>query len=267
MKKKSLATLLSGFLTVCLTGVGFASWIIVQGDKEEITGQVNVETVTSKDITLTPTWKDNNKSGTANQETTIDEGVITLFGDDCFSFGPNAAAATTYSWLKASSDTRGEILTLELDVTVSNAQLVNKTNGVNFEFEVVDNATGGYAKAKTAKYINDVTAVVKETTAQKFVPTSTGEASAEETFTIVISTTWGDYFKKDDSNLNPFAYYNSFESAAEKRTATEAEKTSGNPDTNKDGKISYAEDASATLGSLYSYLSGVSFKLTIKAEG
>ena len=37
MKRKSLATLLSGFLTVCLTGVGFASWLIVQGEEKEAT--------------------------------------------------------------------------------------------------------------------------------------------------------------------------------------------------------------------------------------
>ena len=266
MKKKSLAALLSGFLTVCLTGVGFASWIIVQGDTESVTGHVNVETVSTKEITLTTAWKNNNGSGSANESSTVSGTNITAFGDDCFSFGPKSETAN-YSWLKASSDTRGEILTLELDVTINNAQLVNKTSGVNFVLSVNDNASSGYENAKEAKYINEVTAVVKDTNETKYIPTATGDETAQETFTIVISTTWGDYFKKDSTNLNPFVYYNSFASTDAKRVATDEEKSSGNPDTNKDGKISYAEDANSTLGNLYSYLSGVSFNLTIEAEG
>ena len=60
MKKKSLAALLSGLLTVSLTGVGFASWIIVQGDTKQVTGTVNVETISDKTTTITYDWANNN---------------------------------------------------------------------------------------------------------------------------------------------------------------------------------------------------------------
>ena len=50
MKKKSLATLLSGFLTVALTGVGFASWLITGGAEKTSGGNITVETVDDRRV-------------------------------------------------------------------------------------------------------------------------------------------------------------------------------------------------------------------------
>ena len=238
MKKKSLAALLSGFLTVCLTGVGFASWIIVQGDTETATGQVNVEDIHGESIELTCAWAG---------------------GKDTLSFGKNNPTTPKYGWLQ-NNDGEGETLTLELNVTVTNPQLVSKTNGVTFS--IAPNAAGkdNYESAISANYITAVTAVEKEdSTSYKKFNTETGTA----TFTIVVSANWGSYF----DGKNPFEYYNTYASSASLRDSTTAEQGQGKIDADSNGKITYAEDANYSLGQLYTYLSNVSFTLTITAEG
>ena len=243
MKKKSLAALLSGFLTVCLTGVGFASWIIVQGDTETVSGKVNVENITPKEITLSYAW-DGNNDGVSGVTTTTTTDGVTTYGDDALSFGKNTpATAPTYGWLQ-NPDGHIEVLTLKLDVTVTNVQLVSKTNGVTFA--IAPNAEGktNYESAISAGYITEVTAYAEGTTDKfKKFTTETGA----QTITIVISAKWGAHF----GGSNPFEYYNNHKSS---------DKLSGTETT-------YAEDANASLGQLYTYLSIVSFNLTITAEG
>ena len=239
MKKKSLAALLSGFLTVCLTGVGFASWIIVQGDTETVSGQVNVEDIHGESIELACAW--------AGEKDTL-------------SFGKNnPTTAPTYGWLQ-NNDGEGETLTLELNVTVTNPQLVSKKNGVTFS--IAPNAEGktNYEAAISAGYITAVTAVEKEgSTSYKKFATETDTA----TFTIVVSAKWGSYF----GSKNPFEYYNTYASSASLRASTTEEQGLGKIDADGNGTITYAEDANYSLGQLYTKLSNVSFTLTITAEG
>ena len=60
MKRKSLATLLSGFLTVALTGVGFASWLITGGEtKTSNAGAVSAEKVEDQRVKITNLKVDN----------------------------------------------------------------------------------------------------------------------------------------------------------------------------------------------------------------
>ena len=98
MKKKSLATLLSGFLTVALTGVGFASWIITGGDEQSTSGNVTAEKVENRKTSITI-------SDTGN-DTTV------CFGHD--------ATGVTEKWFKVEGTPAAADMKAEINFTVEN---------------------------------------------------------------------------------------------------------------------------------------------------
>lgn len=205
MKKKSLSMLLSGLLAVSLTGVGFASWVIVQGDTNEPTGSVSVETVEKKQLKVTATWdEDNDEAGT---------------NDSIFSFGPNGDGDT--GWLR-NVTMEQERLSLTLNVEVDN--FTDYGTGVDIT-AAADAKADNFAKAVEEKYISNITV---------------GEYTASESFSVVLSIAWGEKFHGE----NPYTYYNNIV----------------NP-TNE--QISEAE---TNIQTLYSYLNGVTFKVTVKSK-
>lgn len=249
MKRKSLSLLLSGLLTVCLTGVGFASWLIVQGDTKSVSGQVNVETIDDKTTTISYKWADNNGNGTA-EEITKTENDTTTWGDDYFSFGSSSKVDS--GWLR-NTDTRGEILTLKLDVTVDNIKYL--ASDVTIDLYVTSATIGntgktGVALAVEAGYITDF----------KLDKESVAKASAES-FTLTISTSWGNHFGGE----NPFDYYNTTGRKGSDTCRTVADGQTDAADENSDGKVTYAEDANYSLTNLYTWLSNVTFTVTITA--
>lgn len=172
MKKKTLSILLSGLLAVSLTGVGFASWVIVNNDSDEETGSVAVETVEVNNVTINFAWSDNDGSKGASES------------DSILSFGYKGATNT--GWLR-NTDEEGELGCAKLEFTLS-ATADNGTASASYEFEVVDNASGGYATATSEekKYIKSV------------------DVTEVKAGTYKISISWGDAF----GNVNPYDYYN-----------------------------------------------------------
>ena len=103
MKKKSLAALLSGLLTVSLTGVGFASWIIVSDASKTLAdvGSVTVEAVEDRRLSVDASITDGNVK-----------------------FGPKEAKSE--GWLITTSTlTAQEDLTFTFSVTVSNSNYLD----------------------------------------------------------------------------------------------------------------------------------------------
>ena len=249
MKRKSLSLLLSGLLTVCLTGVGFASWLIVQGDEQQITGTVNVETISDVTTTITAKWQDNNKNGTAEEKTTKSQSTTT-WGDDYFRFGYNNK--TNSGWLR-NTDTRGEILSLKLDVTVDSINYL--ASDVTIDLDVTSATIGntgktGVALAVEAGYITDF----------KLDKESVAKESAAS-FTLTISTSWGNHF----GDKNPFDYYNTTDRKGSDTCRTVENGQTDAADADSNGKVTYAEDANYSLTNLYTWLSNVTFTVTITA--
>lgn len=172
MKKKTLSILLSSLLAVSLTGVGFASWVIVNNASDEQTGSVAVETVEVNNVTINFAWADNDESGGTSES------------DSILSFGYKGATNT--GWLR-NTDEAGELGCAELKFTLS-ASADEGTASASYEFEVVDNASGGYATATsdTKKYIKSV------------------GVTEVEAGTYKIAISWGGAF----GNVNPYDYYN-----------------------------------------------------------
>ena len=175
MKKKSLATLLSGFLTVALTGVGFASWIITGGDTEVETGNVSAETVENRKTSITL-----DKDG-EGYDTTV------LFGHN-----PNKKDGTgtvIATWFKTEGIMKDEDLSAKLCYKISNATYSD------FAFSL---------DAKMQQYVTDGYITVSF----DFVaPTTNTETAAF----VNINFGWGAKF----GTMNPYEYFNEIDSPDE----------------------------------------------------
>lgn len=172
MKKKSLATLLSGFLTVALTGVGFAAWVISGDDSADASGTIKVETVEDRRIKIV---KDTSKT---------DETVV-IFGQPTEeTIGTQLDGKTP--WLKASSDIQTEDLEATFNYKITNAKY----------------ATLSVAATGTLKgFIDDGYITM--------TPTYTYDESltTETTLTLKLTFGWGTKF----GGKNPYIYYNLLE--------------------------------------------------------
>lgn len=172
MKKKSLATLLSGFLTVALTGVGFASWIITGGDTKEIQGTVSAETVENRKTTITLLQDD------AEYDASV-----------CFGHNPNKKGTTTpvtETWFKVGPDEmKEEDLSAKIVVEIENATYSTFSVTIDSKFDTYK--TQGYID-----YTIEFTAPSTNTATKTFVD---------------ITFEWGSKF----GGLNPYEYFNSIE--------------------------------------------------------
>lgn len=181
MKRKSLSLLLSGLLTVCLTGVGFASWLIVQGEeKEATTGEVVVETVEDKKMSITTSWKDSK---------------------DTFNFTGIAGANT--GWLR-SDTTKPELLSLTLVVTVQNAAYdADQTIDIEFEASNPTNYTTVTTADKRDAIEGDQTYLIAPSISDHAIVESNIAGDGSYTFELPITFQWGQFFEKK----NPYTYY------------------------------------------------------------
>ena len=172
MKRKSLATLLSGFLTVCLTGVGFASWLITGGEtKTTEAGAVTAEKVSDQRVKIT--------------ELAVTEAEIR--------FGMCEDETTTNTpWLKNNSTSK-EDLTATLSFKVTNAKSYGKE--INFKFEA-ENKKTELDSAVSKGYI--VLPTIAKIENDKF---TSDDATL---FTIEVKFAWGAYF----GSKNPYTYFN-----------------------------------------------------------
>lgn len=172
MKRKSLATLLSGFLTVCLTGVGFAAWIITGGDVENTTGNVSAETVENRKTSITID--------------TTGEGYNTtvLFGHNAKK--KDGTGDVTATWFKTDGEMKEEDLNAKLYYKISNATYST------FEFSL---------DSKMQKYVTDGYITVSFDDFD--VPTTNAETSCF----VNVNFGWGSKFNL----MNPYEYFNSIE--------------------------------------------------------
>ncbi|MBE6143047.1 MAG: hypothetical protein E7177_03570 [Erysipelotrichaceae bacterium] len=262
MKKKSLATLISGLLAVSLVGVGFASWVIIQGASEQKEGSVNVETITKTNISIEANWADNDEDYTCEKLTEEQKGMKNedeealyteaVDADDSqLSFGSSSQDAS--GWLRNTSG-KIERKSLKLNVAIGGNDSV--TSYV-LTFSVSNPAA--YKAAVDAGYITgimlDGTAIPTESVAgNETTPAVTAGTlvvtsdSAPATETYIISYEWGDTF----GGQNPYAYYNGMSISSKIGTGEDAPTADAH--------------AMEHIQELYDTLSGLTFSLTIEAE-
>lgn len=172
MKRKTMTLVLCLLAALALVSVGFASWVISADATDNVEGQIIVETVDDRRLTIT---------ASTNEQ---------------FVFG----APTTNkenAWL---TNTTKESLTITINVTIGKKDSSNEKldlSKVNLTAEISE-LTGNYQQAVEAGYvcaINDAT----------IVPEGTGENRTIK-ITIKWGTHWGtntnpyDYFNSKDIN-------------------------------------------------------------------
>lgn len=226
-KKSGLMGAVIALSAASLVSVGFASWVISQGDEEVINGNIIVDTVTTEkhEITVTPA------SGTSIN----------------FTKPQSVDPAPAYNWLDETTTTY-EALSASFTVSVDKINdasaaaakakftAVLETGKMVGDEWVPDTASTGYLAAATAKYVIEL-------------PDASVEVGTLEskvwTTTVSFELDWGDHFDGD----NPYIYYNAHKSTDKIEGATP--------------EITYGADAEASLAELHTLLNGVQYRLTL----
>lgn len=211
MKKKLTITIASILSVIVIIGVGFAAWVITNPNvKAESDGTISVETVTDKSYTLTAKIAENDKT------------IV---------FGKPANATTEGKWFTFDSSTKEEKLEATLTLTL-NYNNLDDVGEITFKMETLkdsaaDNTfeslvTGKYIVNPTISYKGNAetyTAITAEgktvfdgltipKEAFKKTTAPAGSVMGEATATIKITFGWGDHFKVEQTNVNPFDFYN-----------------------------------------------------------
>ena len=211
IKKLSLGLMVLAF--VALTSVGFAAWVITGDAEASDNGQIQVEQAIDARIQMTAEIKN-------------DEVII-------FGTGEAGTLDPSKIWL-TNTDVPAEKLSVTLVLTITNWDTVNAN--IDWFEGSVSVASAAYDAAKV--YTINEGDPEKE---QSF--NLLGELPSESfdkddfvagngVYEIPLTFTWGDAFKVDSANLNPYTYYN------------DGTKTSAD----------YGDEALARLNHIYNYL-------------
>lgn len=215
-KRKAVVLASSILGCVCIASAGFAAWVITNNAEHAANGNIVVDTVADKSITLSTTWKDSKDS------------LVFGWGD----YTPQGS-----DWLVNTEPSTAENLSVTLVITVD--KLANLSDaGVTYTIEAVAN-TESYPSASYANAVSNnlVSALPESATIAK-----SAFASAEDgtgTYSLELHVTWGSAF----GGQNPLKYYNGQTYTAE-----------------------LAATAKTNLEKLNTYLTGVSFKVTLTAK-
>ena len=210
MKSKLTITVASILSVLTLVGVGFAAWVIsnpsVSADQN---GTITAETVSDKSYTL---------------EAVIGGGEIV--------FGTPAKMEAKNAWLTADAKTQKEDLSATLTLTLKykdwnyvplnfSVTMKSKKGGVDDNTVFTGLVSKTYITNPKISYSKDsktntaevamngaATEISREAFSQN-ASNPNGE-SDEKTATLVITITfgWGDHFKVDTENMNPYVFYN-----------------------------------------------------------
>lgn len=175
MKRKTLTLTLSILACLALIGVGFASWVISAGKSTTATGNIVVDDVSDKRISLSCKW--------------VDEKSSIIYGWD-----ENYTVKTT-DWLKNNTEGKKADLDLTLKITV-------KDGNENLYDPESISATITADEAYTTALGEGVVGAL---------PTLTAVRESTGVYKIVIVFTWGEHF----GGNNPLAFYNDVTKSAE----------------------------------------------------
>ena len=226
-KKSGLISAVIALSCASIVSVGFASWVISQGDSKEVTGNITVDTVSNEahviknatgGDTLSVNYGDNAKGAAASS----------------ICFGWDDAGAVAPIWLTNTDVNTVENLDAEIVCYVSNlaADQTAKVH-VSIELTGTDAQKNAFNSAVTNGYVGALTNVAS------FALASGEEGTYGRELTVSLQFAWGSHF----SGQNPYKFYNN-------GTKTAA----------SDGA-----DAQAALGAIEAF-SGVGFKVTIEID-
>ena len=230
MKKKTLGLLLAGVAAASMIGTGFAAWIITANASETKEGQFQVDTVSEKSLTITPSFAEG-------------EGKINFL----------APANATTGWF--TNDAENGIVKLSTDLTI-NYSVTGDANAKASDYKVtytiaVDADT---QSAITAGYITAPTLKIGDsTTVADVALTST---TTTDSVTLTIAFGWGAAF----GSQNPYVFYNTF------AYGDKVDTTGVAPVADEDGTTTIEVVAKETMEAMEDLLDEAKFTITITAK-
>lgn len=229
-KKSGLMGAVIALSCASLVSVGFASWVISQGDQKTVDGTVFVDSVQNDTHTISEQAIANNKLSFAAPET------------------------ATSGWLTAQGTYDAEQLSVVVTFKVSN--IPASYTGATVTLAAQGN-TSGYNSAVDGGFIVEPAnmTVTANAVADSFVAASPAKVDASnnplgtQSYTATLTYSWGSKF----GGVNPYTYYNDGKTAA------------GHPETGADAELTWAAIAERDLGLLNTHLTGVTYLVTIAA--
>lgn len=225
-KKSGLMGAVIALSAASLVSVGFASWVISQGDIETVDGQIIVDTVSnqSHDVSYTGTPSD----------------IV---------FGHPSTMNASNEWLSNNDASKVESLVTTFNVKITNvsaSQTVQASwftlqagtlSGETFTPETTVGATG-YLKAASENLVAALPSPVFGSIT--YTAATGGDANLKDMeFSVTYTFGWGSAFGGENPQ-NPYDYYN-----AQSYTSV------------------LGAEATTNLTNLYNYLNGVSYRVTI----
>ena len=230
-KKSGLISAVIALSCASIVSVGFASWVISQGDSKEVTGNITVDTVSDQahviknaegGTTLSVNYGNNAKGAAASS----------------ICFGWDDAGAVAPIWLTNTDANTVENLDAQIVCYVSNlaADQTAKVH-VSIELTGTDAQKDAFNSAVTNGYVGALTNVAS------FALASGEEGTYGRQLTVSLQFAWGSHFNVAGNPVNPYKFYND---------GTKTAATDG-------------ADAQAALGAIEAF-SGVGFKVTIEID-
>lgn len=216
MKRKTLTLVLCLLATFALASIGFASWIITNPD-------VTVEGTQVGDFTVYDAVDQS-----VGLTYSFDKNVLDKTG---FIFGKPADTSSVLNpWLTVSNDMAVEDLTVNMTLTVTNPTSLANDIKVYFyvakESNLATAITNKYIKCENGTFANKTITIGGTPTEVYAVEITVSKADVSDgSHVVTFEFAWGDAFKLESSNVNPYFYYNSgnYQADAEETLDTLAE--------------------------------------------
>ena len=249
-KTKITVAVVSVLSVVALAGTGYAGWVISKNAYGEKEGSIQVYDVTDKTVTLDNIALTNTKDKIIWGKATEDAknavtGKTIWFNDtsenmDVEFFTPEVTFDVKNN---STSDTTKPNITATIEVLDNQTEMPDEQNGA-YRYCLANNyITGPELNAPTPITIdNESVLTEKENTPNEFQGTFSVQSGLFG---------WGNHFKVDDKNVNPYVFYNKYNH--EDPTTTDPQKT-------------YYQDAMEVRNGAIAKLDGVKFKITINAQ-
>ncbi len=269
MKRKTkIATIVVAILAVlAMASVGFASWIITNDAKNEAAGNISVETVENRAITL-------NASVDSNESLAFVSGTRTAQDDDWLTSDAQDTTAEDLS-VVLNIEVSGNFQRIEIAFdtgTMSEGKFTKVTDNNAFNTCVTDKLIATYGVPTIADQTASsgdsayFTAAADTTDSTKIILTRNSsktnwDKGADDKLKITLTFTfaWGDHFKEegDTTGKNPINFYNGHKYADIHTQATTEPEADA---------ITYGEDAITQLKKLEA-LANYGYQFTVTASG
>lgn len=234
-KKSGLIGAVIALSCASLVSVGFASWVISQGDSAPISGSIVVDDVDNKVYRISYSWVEDYTGASA----------ITGEAAGKVVYGHPATMNNANAWLTNDDEDMVEALTFYLRVDVTNAN--GKTVAEVLKTPAQLTTTGGdYAAAFSAGLVGALPTPTLKDGVTSFTAKTNAEGETDGFVVYKIEFTWGSYF-----GGNPYDFYNA---------------KASNGYVSGDSGPRWADDAVEKLTDLNEDLTDVQYNLVIETQ-